>query len=204
MSTTEAASIASVLKKVPYKPIVGVKGTSNQPLKPTPRHFLAQTVHTNHPCQTSEPTVTPRQASDERRNSPLFRSGSPPRGDETHVTHRICPQSATTTLFLVAPLLLPIASIFFTTSYPLTTLPKTTCLPSSQEVFTVVRKNCASGTRTVTDPIEVAWRQLQRHSPHKADFFTNLDQRDNSRQAFQYMNFHSTFLATFNHQTVTG
>jgi hypothetical protein len=36
----------------------------------------------------------------------------------------------------------PAASIFFTTSRPSTTLPNTTCLPSSQGVTTVVMKNC--------------------------------------------------------------
>jgi len=36
---------------------------------------------------------------------------------------------------------LPAASIFFTMSSPFRTLPKTTCLPSSQEVEVVVMKN---------------------------------------------------------------
>ena len=36
----------------------------------------------------------------------------------------------------------PTASIAFTTSMPSTTSPKTTCLPSSHDVTTVVMKNC--------------------------------------------------------------
>merc|ERR1719218_467310 len=40
------------------------------------------------------------------------------------------------------PLWLPTASIFLTTSIPSTTWPNTTCLPSSQSVLTVQRKNC--------------------------------------------------------------
>ena len=41
----------------------------------------------------------------------------------------------------VAPDPEPTASIFLTTSMPLVTEPKTTCLPSSQSVLTVQRKN---------------------------------------------------------------
>ena len=51
------------------------------------------------------------------------------------------PQSAMTTFLLVLPDSLPSASIALTTSMPLVTLPKTTCLPSSQLVLTVQRKN---------------------------------------------------------------
>ena len=43
--------------------------------------------------------------------------------------------------FDVAPEPEPTASIFLTTSMPLVTEPKTTCLPSSQSVLTVQRKN---------------------------------------------------------------
>ena len=46
-----------------------------------------------------------------------------------------------TTGFEVAPEPEPTASIFLTTSMPLVTEPKTTCLPSSQSVLTVQRKN---------------------------------------------------------------
>jgi len=46
-----------------------------------------------------------------------------------------------TTGFDVAPEPEPTASIFLTTSMPLVTEPKTTCLPSSQSVLTVQRKN---------------------------------------------------------------
>ena len=45
------------------------------------------------------------------------------------------------TFFDVAPDPEPTASIFLTTSMPLVTEPKTTCLPSSQSVLTVQRKN---------------------------------------------------------------
>ena len=45
------------------------------------------------------------------------------------------------TFFDVAPEPEPTASIFLTTSMPLVTEPKTTCLPSSQSVLTVQRKN---------------------------------------------------------------
>merc|ERR1712137_590168 len=47
-----------------------------------------------------------------------------------------------TTGLAVLPLWEPTASIFFTTSMPSVTLPKTTCLPSSHAVFTVHKKNC--------------------------------------------------------------
>lgn len=46
------------------------------------------------------------------------------------------------TIFLeVLPESLPYFSTFLTTSMPSTTLPKTTCLPSSQPVSAVQRKN---------------------------------------------------------------
>ena len=47
-----------------------------------------------------------------------------------------------TTFWLVLPLDDPTASIAFTTSMPLTTLPNTTCFPSNQAVLAVQRKNC--------------------------------------------------------------
>jgi hypothetical protein len=46
-----------------------------------------------------------------------------------------------TILVLVAPLDEPYDSTFLTTSRPSTTEPKTTCLPSSHEVFSVQMKN---------------------------------------------------------------
>merc|ERR1712203_1284288 len=52
------------------------------------------------------------------------------------------PQSEILTTALVFPLSLPNFSIFCTTSIPFVTFPKTTCLPSSQSVLTVQRKNC--------------------------------------------------------------
>ena len=51
------------------------------------------------------------------------------------------PQSAMTTGLEVLPDWEPTASIFFTTSMPSVTAPNTQCLPSSQPVFTVHRKN---------------------------------------------------------------
>merc|ERR1719201_845548 len=51
------------------------------------------------------------------------------------------PLPATTTGLEVRPLPLPTASMALTTSMPLTTLPKTTCLPSRCGVRDVVRKN---------------------------------------------------------------
>ena len=51
------------------------------------------------------------------------------------------PQSAITTGLAVLPLCEPTPSIALTTSMPLVTEPKTTCLPSSQSVLTVQRKN---------------------------------------------------------------
>ena len=53
----------------------------------------------------------------------------------------ISPQSAMTTLTLVAPLELPYVSIVLTTSIPFSTLPKTTCLQSNHLVGAVVKKN---------------------------------------------------------------
>ena len=47
-----------------------------------------------------------------------------------------------TTGFEVWPDWEPTASMAFTTSMPLVTEPNTTCLPSSQSVLTVQRKNC--------------------------------------------------------------
>merc|ERR1712217_236885 len=55
--------------------------------------------------------------------------------------HQSWPQSAITTGLAVFPLWEPTASIFLTTSIPSVTEPKTTCLPSSQAVLTVQRKN---------------------------------------------------------------
>src|SRR4051812_23516023 len=52
------------------------------------------------------------------------------------------PQSSITIFAVGFPLLVPRASIFFTRSDPSLTSPKTTCLPSSQLVTTVVMKNC--------------------------------------------------------------
>eukprot|EP00409_Alexandrium_fundyense_P003343 CAMPEP_0185903476 /NCGR_PEP_ID=MMETSP0196C-20130402/2726_1 /TAXON_ID=2932 /ORGANISM="Alexandrium fundyense, Strain CCMP1719" /LENGTH=97 /DNA_ID=CAMNT_0028622539 /DNA_START=128 /DNA_END=421 /DNA_ORIENTATION=+ len=52
-----------------------------------------------------------------------------------------CPQSATATGLDVLPDCEPTASILLTTSIPSVTIPKTTCLPSSQAVLTVQRKN---------------------------------------------------------------
>lgn len=52
-----------------------------------------------------------------------------------------CPQSSTITFALVAPEPLPTPSTALTTFIPSTTEPKTTCLPSSQEVSAVQRKN---------------------------------------------------------------
>lgn len=51
------------------------------------------------------------------------------------------PESTILTFFEGAPLWEPTDSTFVTTSMPSITFPKTTCRPSSQEVFTVVRKN---------------------------------------------------------------
>ena len=59
-----------------------------------------------------------------------------------------------TTGFDVAPEPEPTASIFLTTSMPLVTEPKTTCLPSSQSVLTVQRKNlcvCTVGAALLYD-----------------------------------------------------
>jgi len=47
-----------------------------------------------------------------------------------------------TTFWEVAPLSEPTLSIALTTSAPSTILPKTTCLPSSHEVWAVQMKNC--------------------------------------------------------------
>ena len=60
------------------------------------------------------------------------------------------PQSATTMGLLVLPLELPKVSTFWTTSMPLVTLPKTTCLPSNHSVLTVHRKNCNTTNKSMT------------------------------------------------------
>merc|ERR1712217_872857 len=52
-----------------------------------------------------------------------------------------CPHSLIATGLFVLPDCVPTASIFFTTSIPSTTFPKTTCFPSSQGVCAVQRKN---------------------------------------------------------------
>src|SRR5262249_59623471 len=59
------------------------------------------------------------------------------RGDD-----QSCPQSSMTILAEGFPPDEPSASIVSTTSAPSVTAPKTTCLPSSHEVTTVVMKNC--------------------------------------------------------------
>ena len=59
--------------------------------------------------------------------------------------HRSCPESEMSTGTRVRPESLPTCSIAATTSRPLTTFPNTTCLPSSQGVLAVQRKNCAAG-----------------------------------------------------------
>lgn len=51
------------------------------------------------------------------------------------------PQSAMVTVCLVEPFWEPTFSMAWTTSRPSTTWPKTTCLPSNQEVLTVQMKN---------------------------------------------------------------
>ena len=56
-------------------------------------------------------------------------------------TYAIWPQWAIMTGFAVLPDWEPTASMALTTSMPLVTVPKTTCLPSSQSVLTVQRKN---------------------------------------------------------------
>merc|ERR1712183_1101390 len=62
---------------------------------------------------------------------------------KAHQTSQLSwPQSEMTTGLAVLPDCEPTPSIFFTTSMPSTTLPKTTCLPSNQAVFTVHKKNC--------------------------------------------------------------
>lgn len=53
-----------------------------------------------------------------------------------------CPQSAITTAFAVLPEEDPTFSTAFTTSIPSTTLPNTTCFPSSHSVLSVQMKNC--------------------------------------------------------------
>ena len=52
------------------------------------------------------------------------------------------PQSSTTILAEVFPLLEPKLSAFLITSIPSTTDPKTTCFPSNHSVLTVQIKNC--------------------------------------------------------------
>jgi hypothetical protein len=66
------------------------------------------------------------------------------------------PQFVILTSFFVWPPWLPNDSIFFTTSLPSTTWPKTTCLPSSHGVATVVRKNCTAARARVTRRISVS------------------------------------------------
>jgi hypothetical protein len=57
------------------------------------------------------------------------------------------PASLIVTFLAGDPEGVPCASIFLTTSIPSSTSPKTTCLPSSHEVTTVVMKNCLGGER---------------------------------------------------------
>lgn len=58
-----------------------------------------------------------------------------------HLLPHISPHCATTTSCTGLSFLVRTFSIFFTTSMPSTTRPKTTCLPSSHGVATVVTKN---------------------------------------------------------------
>merc|ERR1740130_2676256 len=75
------------------------------------------------------------------------------------------PQSAITTGFEVLPLCDPTASHACTTFMPSQTLPKTTCLPSSQSVLTVQRKNCeplvpgpAFAMDRIPGPVCLSWK----------------------------------------------
>ena len=61
---------------------------------------------------------------------------------------RAWPQSAMTTDLAVLPEELPTASIALTTSMPLETLPKTTCLPSSHAV-------CGKRQRYILSPLSL-------------------------------------------------
>ena len=65
------------------------------------------------------------------------------------------PEEVMVTFDFGRPESVPTASTCFTTSIPSTTSPKTTCLPSSHDVTTVVMKNCAAC-------------QLLRAHPHEA------------------------------------
>ena len=72
----------------------------------------------------------------------IFVNGNPERmATPQRTAYESCPQFSMTILALVAPLSEPYDSTFFTTSMPAVTEPKTTCLPSSQLVWAVHRKN---------------------------------------------------------------
>jgi hypothetical protein len=80
-------------------------------------------------------------------NSSFFSSGrnaTKPNSFSAAAAQESWPQSVITQGFLVGPLAEPCASIAWTTSEPCVTWPKTTCLPSSHGVGTVVRKNCST------------------------------------------------------------
>ena len=70
-----------------------------------------------------------------------------------------------TTGLAVLPDWEPTASMALTTSMPLVTVPKTTCLPSSQSVLTVQRKNCepfvpgpALAIERTPGPVCLSWK----------------------------------------------
>merc|ERR1712060_1044709 len=63
-------------------------------------------------------------------------------GDQSSAEPSSKPLSTIVTTFCGVPLDEPTASTAVTACMPSTTFPKTTCLPSSHAVFTVVIKNC--------------------------------------------------------------
>ena len=89
----------------------------------------------------------PRRVSPSRAPNTPLHPASTPHPSPRVLTSRVWalyeswPQSAMTTGLEVLPLWLPTASTALTTSMPPVTEPKTTCLPSSQSVLTVQRKN---------------------------------------------------------------
>src|SRR5262245_3124855 len=119
------------------------------------RRLLAQSIRSSPTRQRGAPggPASKRPTSSTLANASGYENAHQPhqytavssrRSDHSHCDRLAysSPQSAITIFPFVRPEDDPRASIFFTTSMPSTTLPNTTCLPSSQAVWIVQRKNC--------------------------------------------------------------
>lgn len=91
-----------------------------------------------------------------------------------YIDHKT-PESTTTTVFEVFPLLLPTASRSLRRPSPSTGLPKTTCFPSSHGQSTKVRKNCDPLVFGPALAIESTGPLCLKGKPSSYDIFKDLN-----------------------------